>query len=132
MAVITAESTDTKVATVTNAAATTTIARTKVTTAAGAHGESFTNRPKAVKITNLGAGDKTGLAAFFRLYPGDDAVTAATTGNAEYVLAPGQTITVPLSGVSETDLLDGAAYEVQMTAILPSAGTAYVVMTWVD
>jgi hypothetical protein len=132
MAVITAESTETKTAIVTASAGTTVLARAKATTQAGAHGESFTNKPKAVKITSLGAGDKTGLATYFRLFPGDDSVTAATTGNAEYLLAPGQTLTVPLSGVSDTDLLDGANYEINMTAINPSAGTTYVVMTWID
>jgi hypothetical protein len=132
MAVITAGAGNNKTAIVTNTAATTVLARAKATTQAGAHGESAVNKPKGIKLTNLGVGDKTGQAAFLRLFPGDDAVTAATTGNAEYVLAPGQTLTVPLNGVPDADLLDGTNYEINMTAILAAAGTAHVVMSWVD
>lgn len=131
MAVIAADP-DTKTATVTATAATTALTRTKVTTQAHAHAESFTNRPKAIKLTNLGIGDKTGQAVFLRLYPGDDSVTAATTVNAEYVLAPGQTLTVPLNAVTEVDLLDTTNYKISMTAIHANAGTGFVVMTWVD
>lgn len=121
---------DYKVITVTNSAATTDVTVEKVVTTRGAHGETSTNKPAALRLRNVGAGDNTGQAVFCRLFPGDDSVTNVTTGNAVWVVAPGQTVDVALDGVSDADLLDGTDYEVSISAITATS-TAYMVAEFI-
>jgi hypothetical protein len=121
---------DYRVITVTNTAATTDVTVAKVVTTRGAHGETSTNKPAALRLRNVGGGDNTGQAVFARLFSGDTAVVGATTANAVWVVAPGQTVEVALDGVSDADMLDGTDYEVSISAITAS-GTAFLIAEFV-